>query len=159
MSSSSNERKELLCEKVFAYVTRGTELLVFRERGFEPFGLQIPAGSVELNESLEEAVLREIREETGLSDLHIKEYLGAVEVDQSKYGLEEIHRRHFYHVITSESTPSTWWNEEEDPSIVTEYTPDCIILDLFWISLLKARPILAEGHDAFLSVVVERVAR
>lgn len=34
-----------------------------------PTGRQIPAGGVQFNESLEEAVLREVREETGLTGL------------------------------------------------------------------------------------------
>ena len=146
-----------LREKVFAYVTRGSHLLVFTERGFEQFGLQIPAGSPKDRESLEEAALRETQEETGLSELMIDEYLGSVDIDQAKYGIQEIHRRHFYHIRTSEETPERWTNEEKDPSIVTEYTPDKIIFDLLWMSLIDGIPELAEGHDAFLSDVKEKL--
>ncbi len=54
-------------QKVTAFITRetpeGRELLVFKH----PFaGVQLPAGTVEPNEPLEKAVLRETREETGL---------------------------------------------------------------------------------------------
>ncbi|UCH04390.1 MAG: NUDIX domain-containing protein [Candidatus Thorarchaeota archaeon] len=83
-------------EKVFAYITKGSHLLVFRERGFEGFGLQIPAGTPEEVESLEHAVLREAVEETGLDSLIVVGHLGSVRVDQSEYGIDEVHRRHFY---------------------------------------------------------------
>ncbi len=157
MKDPPQESELPLREKVFAYVTRGSELLVFRERGFEQFGIQIPAGSPNDNESLESAVLRETAEETGLCALSIVSCLGSVDVDQTKYGLNEIHRRHFYHLISTDATPNTWRNEEKDPSIRTEFTPHRIVFDLWWISLEKEYPILAEGHDAFLSNVVDYV--
>ncbi len=55
-------------QKVTAFITRqtnkGQELLVF----MHPFsGVQLPAGTVEPNEPPEKAVLRETREETGLT--------------------------------------------------------------------------------------------
>ncbi|NHI83027.1 MAG: NUDIX domain-containing protein [Candidatus Thorarchaeota archaeon] len=146
-----------LREKVFVYVTRGSDLLVFTEREFERSGLQIPAGSPKEGESLEQAALRETQEETGLLELSEIEYLGSVDVDQSKYGIHEIHRRHFYHVKTSEETPERWANEEKDPSIVTDSTPDRIVFDLSWISLIRTRPKLAEDHDAFLSSIIEKI--
>jgi 8-oxo-dGTP pyrophosphatase MutT (NUDIX family) len=148
-----------LREKVFAYVTRGSDLLVFQERGFEKFGIQVPAGSPNHDESLEAAVLRETKEETGLGSLSIFRYLGSIEVDQTKYGINEIHRRHFYHLTTSEETPETWCHEEKDPSIRTEFTPECIIFDLWWISLKLEYPVLAEGHGAFLSDVIDSVKK
>lgn len=64
-------------EKVTAFVTRETEngrqLLIFRH----PWnGLQLPAGTVEVGESPETAVLREAAEETGLTGLVLKRPLG-----------------------------------------------------------------------------------
>ncbi|HEY6040637.1 MAG TPA: NUDIX domain-containing protein [Anaerolineae bacterium] len=69
-----------LIEKVTAFVTRrsdrGSELLLFEH----PYGgIQIPAGTVEVGEALELAVLREAREETGLENLEIRQSLGARE--------------------------------------------------------------------------------
>ena len=68
-------------EKVTAFVTRttqaGPELLLFEH----PFaGIQIPAGTVEAQETPEEAVLREVREETGLRPVSIQRYLGCEEL-------------------------------------------------------------------------------
>jgi 8-oxo-dGTP pyrophosphatase MutT (NUDIX family) len=67
-------------EKVTAFITR--------ELGGEPYlllfehpnaGIQIPAGTVESNETPEAAVIREVAEETGLRSPSICRYLGCVE--------------------------------------------------------------------------------
>jgi 8-oxo-dGTP pyrophosphatase MutT (NUDIX family) len=67
-------------EKVTAFVTRetanGRQLLVFRH----PLnGVQLPAGTVELGESPETAVMREAHEETGLAGLRLVRPLGMLE--------------------------------------------------------------------------------
>jgi len=67
-------------EKVTAFITRwqgdGPELLVLQH----PLtGLQLPAGTVEINETLEFALLREVAEEVGLVDIKIVEYFGSIE--------------------------------------------------------------------------------
>ncbi len=64
-------------EKVTAFVTRetdhGLELLLFKH----PFaGIQIPAGTVEPVESPEKAVIREVQEETGLTEVETQSLLG-----------------------------------------------------------------------------------
>lgn len=67
-------------EKVTAFITRpteaGPELLLL---GHPHAGIQIPAGTVEEQETPEEAVLREAKEETGLSPLAIQRDLGCEE--------------------------------------------------------------------------------
>jgi 8-oxo-dGTP pyrophosphatase MutT (NUDIX family) len=69
-----------IVEKVTAFVTRssgiGRELLLFEH---PHAGIQIPAGTVEEEETPEAAVLREVREETGLSTVAIQAYLGCKE--------------------------------------------------------------------------------
>ncbi len=69
----------MIIEKVTAFVTRttaeGLELLLLEH----PFaGIQIPAGTVE-EETPEEAVLREVAEETGIDSAAIRRYLGREE--------------------------------------------------------------------------------
>ena len=69
-----------IVEKVTAFITRwqreGPELLVLRHPSA---GLQLPVGTVKINESLENAVLREVAEETGLADVKMVTYLGSIE--------------------------------------------------------------------------------
>ena len=69
-----------IIEKVTAFVTReseeGHDLLLLEH---PHAGVQIPAGTVEENESPEEAVVREAAEETGLRPLSVGRYLGFAE--------------------------------------------------------------------------------
>jgi 8-oxo-dGTP pyrophosphatase MutT (NUDIX family) len=66
-----------MIEKVTAFIVRKKnekpELLVFSH---PRAGIQIPAGTVEENESLETALFREIKEETGLIQLKLVRKLG-----------------------------------------------------------------------------------
>jgi 8-oxo-dGTP pyrophosphatase MutT (NUDIX family) len=64
-------------EKITAFVTHSTasgpELLLFQH---PTAGIQLPAGTVEAGESLEQAALRETAEEIGLSQLRLVQYIG-----------------------------------------------------------------------------------
>jgi 8-oxo-dGTP pyrophosphatase MutT (NUDIX family) len=67
--------------KVTAFITRDTDqgfdLLLFEH----PYaGIQIPAGTIEDGETPEAAVQREAREESGLSPLSVKQYLGSADL-------------------------------------------------------------------------------
>lgn len=66
--------------RVAAYVVRATpsgrELLVFDHAGLPEAGTQVPAGGVRAAEPLEEAVRREVAEETGLTDVTVRTSLG-----------------------------------------------------------------------------------
>ena len=77
--------------KVFAYITNGHRLLVFRHTDFPEAGIQVPAGTVKPNERLEIAVLREAYEETGLQGLTIRRYLGDQIRNMEDVGKDEIH--------------------------------------------------------------------
>jgi 8-oxo-dGTP pyrophosphatase MutT (NUDIX family) len=84
--------------KAYAYVTRpGPEprLLVFRQRPVSA-GTEIPKGGIEPGETPREAVLRETREETGLSELAVVEKLSS---DYWRHRTKpKRYHRHFFHL-------------------------------------------------------------
>lgn len=59
---------------IFRDVKQGTEVLLIR-RGNEPFKdmWALPGGFIEMDETLEEAIQRELQEETGLSGIELKQ--------------------------------------------------------------------------------------
>lgn len=64
--------------RVAAYVLRRRDvwqLLVFEQAASPEAGVQIPAGGVQPNEALPDAVLREVSEETGLVNLIVRNRL------------------------------------------------------------------------------------
>ena len=83
--------------KVLAYVARGDELLVFRHRDFPDAGLQVPAGTIEVGEDPQDAALREVREESGLTDVRVVGFLGRYLYDAALHR-GEVHDRYVYHL-------------------------------------------------------------
>ena len=62
---------KVIIQKVAAYITCENQLLVFTHVDYPQAGIQVPAGTVAEEESLDDAVLREAFEETGLPNLQI----------------------------------------------------------------------------------------
>lgn len=71
----------LIVRKATAFITResdsGREVLVFTH---PRAGIQLPAGTVEAGETFEQGVLREVHEETGLTDVSIIADLATIEL-------------------------------------------------------------------------------
>ena len=76
-------------QRVYAYSTHAGRFLVFEHPDHPDAGIQVPAGTVKSGESPNEAVLREAREETGLSGLNKAHCLGSFEHDVREFGVEE----------------------------------------------------------------------
>ncbi len=140
--------------KVFAYITHGHRLLVFRHPAVPEAGIQVPAGTIKVDEHPEAAVLREAFEETGIADLTLAGLLGEQTRDMADCGRDEIHHRRFYHLCCTGSPPETWRHEEPDPS---DGEPDPILFEFFWAPLPDGVPPLIADHGKMLPRLVEKL--
>lgn len=135
--------------KVIAYITRGDELLVFREPDYPHVGLQVPGGTVEPGEVLEEALKREVLEETGLTQWRVVEFLGSRRV-RTDYGRKEWH---FYHLEITGEVPETWRHYEE----FSGWEAGPIAFDFEWVKLSEQVPKLPRGQAGLLNRLVNKV--
>jgi 8-oxo-dGTP diphosphatase len=145
------ERYLVVKRKVLAYITHNDRLLVFTHPYEPAAGIQVPAGTVEDGETLDDAMLREAWEETGLEGLRLARYLGETQRDLSDYGKAEIHHRHFYHLVYEGDPPETWRHEELFPSegLAASHT-----FEFFWATLPDGVPSLVADHDQMLPVLL-----
>jgi 8-oxo-dGTP diphosphatase len=93
----------LVRKRVIAYVTRGPELLVFEHAGMN----QLPAGRIDAHESLEEGLVREVEEETGLRGVRVVRELADAEEVTLQFGPRP-HESHAFHAVTDAETPTAW---------------------------------------------------
>jgi 8-oxo-dGTP pyrophosphatase MutT (NUDIX family) len=143
----------LIKRKAFAYITRRDHLLIFSHPDSPEAGLQVPAGTLKEGEILAEGVLREAREETGLTQLRLGAFLGEVQRDMSDFGKAEVHQRYFYHVWCDEDAPERWMHGEFDASDdPIQRTP--IRFEFFWVALPDGVPPLIADHDACLPALI-----
>lgn len=99
------QSETLHVKKVCAYITRnGPELLVFEGPGHD--GLQIPKGTVEPGETPDEAISREVIEESGLATFEALQHL-VTDVWQRRDSPPKRYVRSFYHVPVHEPR-DTW---------------------------------------------------
>ncbi|MCW4464255.1 NUDIX domain-containing protein [Glutamicibacter sp. MNS18] len=106
-----------LVRKVVGYVVRGGRLLVFTHDGvpLEVAGVQVPAGSIEPGEQPVAAVVREVREETGV-DAQVVRVLGVERYDVWP-AKPELHERHFFQLAPLGGRSEERWRAgEEMPS-------------------------------------------
>ena len=124
-------------DKVLAYITAGSRIVVFTEPDYPNVGTQVPGGSVEAGETANEAVLREAAEETGLSNLRIERFLGSRNY-RSPSG--RLHRRHFFHLHCGGTVPEAWEHWERTPH--NGETP--ILFALRWVEIGQVPDLAAE---------------
>ncbi|HVG00234.1 MAG TPA: NUDIX domain-containing protein [Chloroflexia bacterium] len=121
--------------KVVAYITREVagrkQLLVYVVPAYPHLGAQVPGGGVEPGEAVEEAVLREIREETGLTGLKIVRRIATY--DYYNAYTHKMNERHVFHIAAPTGTPDSWtWVEP----LQAPYTdPDEFIFEYSWVDL------------------------
>jgi 8-oxo-dGTP pyrophosphatase MutT (NUDIX family) len=135
---------------VYAYITQGDQLLVFRHVDAPEAGIQVPGGTVQSGESLPEAVLREAFEETGLADLEIVSALGDAWFDLAADGRPgEVHHRHFFHLRAAAPLPEKWRHVERDPS----GGGPPILFEFSWMPLVRAADLLIAAMGALVHVI------
>jgi len=129
----------LTVHKVVAYVVAADKLLVLLHPHHPEVGLQVPAGTIEIGESPDMAVLRELTEETGLIDFGKPEYLGEASFDMTAFGRRQIHHRLFFRVPFGGNTPTRWRHTETSGG---NAQPE--LFELFWVSLSSHPELIAE---------------
>lgn len=137
----------IIKRKAFAYITSQQKLLVFIHPHEPEAGIQVPAGTIEVGETPEAAVLREAYEETGLSGLVLERFLGEQVRDMADYGREEIHHRYFYHLRCQEQPPVRWRREERFSSEKRSTRP---LFEFFWVAFPSQVPPLIADHGLML---------
>lgn len=140
--------KNQIQKKVLAYILNDKKLLIFDEPEFPEIGFQVPGGTVEEDENIFDAVIRESQEETGISTFEIISYLGQKDFFVEKYNLRL--NRHFFLLKTNEKKDETWEHTEKFNSI-----EDTEILFRFkWVEL-KDMPVLLAEQDSMIEKVFE----
>lgn len=136
--------------KVIAYITRLSnqrrELLVHIHKDYPEAGVQVPAGTVEENETIEEALYREIKEESGLTEFisrsKLKEY---VYYHDSK---DEYHERHVFQLEIVGEVRERWEH------IVNSLDQDAGLTFCYYWVPLEAMPKLAANQDDYINFLV-----
>lgn len=131
----------IIRRKAFAYITHQNRLLVFEHADYPDAGIQVPAGSIEPDETPEQGVMREAFEETGLEGLKIVEFLGMVEYH---YNHEEIAHRYFFHLTCDHKPPETWSHMETNRS---DGNSEPLEFCFYWAALPDDVPPLVADHD------------
>jgi ADP-ribose pyrophosphatase YjhB (NUDIX family) len=127
----------LVRSRVVAYVTRGRELLVFEHAGV----LQVPAGRIDYDETLEMGLLREVEEETGLTGLQIVGQLADADEVERLYGVFP-HRSWVFHALAEKGGVDAWTHA------VTGTGMDAgMVFQCRWIPLEGELPLIWGRHD------------
>jgi 8-oxo-dGTP diphosphatase len=146
--------------KALAYITHHNRLLVFRHPDSPQAGIQVPGGTVGVNEDLDAAVLREAHEETGLTDLTIVGFLGeafrAMDDFPGDFAPGEIHHGFFYHLRCGGEPLPSWRHYERFGS---DDDADPIAFDFFWVALPDGVPKLFADQGLFIPQLLESLGR
>ncbi len=129
--------------KVLAYLTRThqghTELLVLRRMNGEKQLLEVPGGNVGPNERPEEALYRQVEEETGL--VHLKFNCLLLRDSYFHPARRQKQDRYFFHVESLENPPHQWQHTVQSFGGDNGET-----LELFWMPLMDAKQQLSFGQ-------------
>jgi len=116
-------------KKAYGYITRElenkTQVLVFSHKDIPEAGIQVPKGTVKEHEYTFDAIIREVKEETGIHRFEVNKLIGE---DHWINDDGVIHNRYFYEIVCNELADE--W--EHDPSGGGEEKG--LTFQFFWIS-------------------------
>lgn len=138
-----------IVEKVVCYVVHDAHLLVFTHDDvpLTVTGVQVPAGTTEAGEAPADAAVRELREETGLTGVVLRQ-LGTADYDVAPMR-DEIARRHFVEMAVADADVTARWSAgEPDAAGCGTHAWTC-----WWMPLRDAH-VLAAGLGAKLGALV-----
>ncbi|MFN8577740.1 MAG: NUDIX domain-containing protein [Candidatus Sericytochromatia bacterium] len=138
----------IIKNKVLAYIINNKKLLVFNQPDYPEAGIQVVGGTVEDNEDIKSAIIREIEEETGLKNFTVISYLGKTERNMEDYGKDETHIRHFFHVTTEENRNKSWTHIEKFSS----GSKNNILFNFYWIDFKDANNLIL-SHGELLDLI------
>jgi len=135
--------------RVYAYVTGPKGVLILEHPSHPEAGLQVPGGTVETDESPQEAVVREVLEETTLKVVMTPVLLGRDTFDMREYGINEQQEAWFYQMQVNQPTADSWLHEERFGANQEKIEP--IPFRLYWAPLPYGGTPLIAHHDRYLN--------
>jgi len=93
--------------------------------------------------------MREAFEETGLTGLKMKGFLGECDYDMSEWGGDPVQHRYFFHLELQGEAPCTWRHNETDGGV-----SEPIVFEFFWARMPTDVPELIAGHGQMLSALI-----
>ena len=142
---------EYTARKVLVYATSPAGLLVFDQPEHPDIPLQVPGGTLELDESPLDAVRREFEEEAGLPAYPHSSFraLAVTTYVFDRCNVQHRHLRTFYHLALPTGLPESWEHHEKTP----DGGSAPILFRFFWLGAAPAHDQLGFGMNEFLDLV------
>ncbi len=139
-----------IVDKVVAYVLRNNkrDLVVFEhDKEWSEAGIQVPAGTVDAGEDPKVAVLREVSEEVGLSNVKVIEKIDQYLMYRNTHS--QLNRRHVYLLEAGEAIPEKWVHKVGGDGLDKGMNFHC-----YWLPLEEAEYRLAGSMGSSIRKVV-----
>lgn len=142
-------------DKAIAYITRKvgdkTQLLVFdHDKEYSDAGTQVPAGTVDSRENIQEALLREVQEEAGIDNLEVADKFDEYTFFRNIH--ECFNRRHVFHLTSKNPLPDKWTH------VVTGDGADQNLnFHYYWMDMDKVKGRLSGRLDDSVDVFIQKL--